>query len=122
MPLPDPHANEPTVELDGDIVKLFWEAKDAESAWRAEAERLYKRIVEALGDAYAGTVNGEKVLTYRPKAIYAGSRLRKDFPDLTEHFMEYKTSVEFNVDKFAEQHPEIAERYRVRALNRVTEI
>lgn len=122
MPLPDPYANEPTKELDADIVKLFWEAKDAEKAWKVEAERLYKRIVEQLGDAYAGTVNGEKVLTYRPKADYAESRLRKDYPDLTEHFMEYRTEVKFNLDKFRDAHPEIADRYRIRALNRVTDV
>jgi hypothetical protein len=118
MPLPDPYANEPTVEVDPDIVMLFHEAKLAEKAWKDEADRLYKRIVEQLGDASAGTIDGVKVLSYRPKSSYAEGRLQKDYPDLTDHFREYKSV--FNVQAFAQAHPEIAERYRVRALTELT--
>jgi hypothetical protein len=114
MPLPDPHASESTKELDRDIIKLWREAKAAEKAWKAEAERLYKRITGELGDAYAATVDGDKVLAYRPKSSYAESRIQRDYPDLAEHFMEYRAV--FNVHQFAQAHPEIADQYRVRAL------
>lgn len=117
MPIPDPHADEPTKELDPDKVKLYWEARDAERAWKKEAERLHKEITEELGDAHAGTVNGIKVMGYRPKESYADGRLQKDYPDLAEHFMEYRA--QFNVWSFAKAHPEIAERYRVRALTKL---
>ena len=114
MPLPDPHADEPTKELDRDIIKLWREAKAAEKAWKAEAERLYKRLTAEIGDAYAATVDGEKVLAYRPKSAYAEGRLQRDYPDLTEHFMEYRAA--FNVWEFAKAHPDIADQYRIRAL------
>jgi hypothetical protein len=114
MPLPDPHADEPTKELDPDILKLFWEAKEAEKAWAAEARRLHKRITEDLGDAHAGTVNGVKVISYRPKDAYAGTRIQKEYPDLAQHFMEYRA--EFNAFAFAQAHPDLAEPFRVRAL------
>ena len=57
MPLPDPHANESTAELDRDVFKLWQEAKAAEKAWEAEAERLKKKIVADLGEAFAGTID-----------------------------------------------------------------
>lgn len=116
MPLPDPHANEPTVEVDRDKFKLWREARDAVKAWTAEAERLRKELEAEGGDAYALTVDGQKVITNRPKDQYAEGRLIKDYPDLTAHFFEVRIQNEFNIDKFCEQHPEIAERYRVRAF------
>ena len=122
MPLPDPHADEPTVEIDQDTWKLFLEAKAAEKAWAAEKNRLYKRLVAEVGDAYAMTVNGEKVALYRPRSNYAEARIIKDYPDLTQHFFEYQTNSVFNMAKFAEQHPDIAEQYRVRALVEVESV
>jgi hypothetical protein len=116
MPLPDPHANEPTQELDRDKVKLYQEAKAAVKAWTEEMNRRKKALIEELGNAFAGTVDGEKVVTYRPKEQYAISTLVRDYPDLTQRYFEHKVEQVFNMDKFHEQHPEIAEKYRVRAF------
>jgi hypothetical protein len=116
MALPDPHADEPTVEVDRDTVKLMLEAKANAKAWTAEYDRLRRKFEAELGDAYAATVDGEKVLTYRPRTDYAAARIIKDYPDLAAHFFEYKTENTFNVEKFALAHPQIAEQYRVRAL------
>lgn len=116
MPLPDPHADEPTVEVDRDTVKLMQEAKANAKAWTEEYERLRKKFEVELGDAYAATVDGEKVYTYRPKEAYAEARLIRDNPDLAQHFMEFAYVNQFNFTKFRQQHPDIAERYRIRAL------
>jgi hypothetical protein len=116
MPLPDPHASEPTTEVDRDTYKLYEEAKGAVKAWTTEMVRLKKKLIEEIGDAYAATIDGEKVLGYRPKDAYAEARLRQDYPDLTEHFVEVKVQSVFNMDRFAEQHPDIAAKYRIRAL------
>ena len=116
MPLPDPHANEPTKEVDRDTYRLLQEAKVAVVAWTTEFNRLKAKFLEEMGDAFAATVDGEKVYTYRPKDQYAVSRLIKDFPDLTEHFFETQRQSVFNIDKFREAHPDIADKYRVRAL------
>lgn len=116
MPLPDPHVNEPTREVDRDTYRLLQEAKAAVFAWTAEFNRLKAKFLEEMGDAFAATIDGEKVYTYRPKDQYAVSRLIKDYPDLTEHFFETQRQSVFNVDRFREAHPDIAEKYRVRAL------
>lgn len=121
MPLPDPHADEPTVELEGDLWKLWNQARTNAEGWSTEADRIRKRIEERIGDAYAATVDGVKVLTYRPTKKYAEARLRKDYPDLTEHFILVQKVEVLDTDKFAAQHPEIAERYRVRSLRRTGE-
>lgn len=119
MPLPDKHADEPTVAIDADLFFKWQQAKASVAAWTVEYERLKKLVYAQVGDAFAATVDGEKVLTYRPQVNYADARLRKDYPDLTEHFMTMKVETVFDVDAFAAHHPEIAEKYRVRALKEV---
>lgn len=116
MPLPDPWANESTQEVDPDTYKLLQEARAAAIAWTTEVARLKNKLMEEMGDAYAATIDGVKVYTYRPRDQYAEGRLIKDYPDLTAHFFEVQRQNVFNVEKFREAHPDIAEKYRVRAL------
>jgi hypothetical protein len=116
MPLPDPNANEPTRELDRDKWKLYQEARAAIKAWTTEMVRLRKELEREIGDAYAGTVDGDKVVTYRYKDQWAVTTLVKDNPDLAEHFYKYKTERVFDLDEFRARHPDIAEKYRVRAF------
>jgi hypothetical protein len=121
MPLPDRHANEPTVELDQDLYKYYLEAVDAVDRWEKELKRRRARLEEQLGANFAGTVNGVKVITYRPTAKYAEARLIKDFPDLTSHFFRTVVKEEFQIQDFATSHPEIADQYRTRSFRRVGE-
>ena len=116
MPLPDPHAGEMTVELNEDVFQAYEVALARLQEWTDYVNKLKTMILEQLGDAYAGTVNGEKVVAHRPKEQYAISRLRKDYPDLTERHMKWKTEQVFDQDSFAQAHPEIMEQYRVRAF------
>jgi hypothetical protein len=116
MPLPDPNANEMTVELDRDKVKLLDEARVQIKAWTTYYSRLKTELIEALGDATAGTVDGEKVVYYRPKDQYAISRLEVDYPDLVEHFKKMEIREVLDVAAFGAQHPDILTKYRVRAF------
>lgn len=120
MALPDPYAHEPTKELNPDKVRLFKAARDAVAKWTAELERLKKELQAELDGAHAGTVDGVKVVTYRPQDRYAVARLVKDNPDITEHFWKHEVVRQFDVDTFTAQHPEIADAYRIRAFNEVT--
>jgi hypothetical protein len=116
MPLPDPHASEMTVELDQDKFKLLEEAKAQVQAWMKHYNRLKEELIEAMGDATAGTVDGEKVVYYRPKDQYAVSSLERDYPDLVEHFKKMTFKEVVDVEAFGAQHPEILTKYRVRAF------
>lgn len=117
MPLPDPHAGEPTAEIDPDTWTLLGQAKDSVDAWQKEFNRLKAKLIEELGDAYAATINGVKVASYRPQTRYAEARIIKDYPDLSVHFFRSQTENVFDMARFAEQHPDIAQRYRVRSFN-----
>lgn len=119
MALPDPHADELSVELDSDLIKLYRQAKVNAQGWKTEEDRLRKRIEESLGDAFAGTVDGEKVVTYRATSGYAEARIRNDFPELVQHYMRPVTKDEFDMELFAKAHPEIAEKYRIRSFRNV---
>jgi hypothetical protein len=105
-----------TVELDSDKVKLMEEAKAQIKAWTHHYNRLKTELITALGDATAGTVNGEKVVYYRPKDQYAITRLEADYPDLVEHFKKMEFREVLDVEAFASQHPDILDQYRVRAF------
>jgi hypothetical protein len=116
MPLPDPHAGEMTVELNRDIFKAYEEGLARLKEWTEYVNKLKKIILDELGDAYAGTVDGAKVVAHRPKDQYAVGRLRTDYPDLTERHMTWKTEQVFDLESFVQAHPEIVEQYRVRAF------
>lgn len=119
MPLPDPHAKEPTVELEKELWQSYENALVALNKWTQYANDLKARLLKELGDAYAGTVDGKKVVAHRPKDQYAVSRLRQDYPDLTEHFMRWKTEQVFDTEAFSVAHPEILEQYKVRAFTKL---
>jgi hypothetical protein len=116
VPLPDPYADEPTAELDPDYVKLWREAEAAKKAWEKEAGRLRGILEDQLGHAHAGTINGEKVIYYRPQKNYAGQAIRRAYPELTEHFLKRVVVEEFQAEEFARAHPDLAEPYRVRSF------
>lgn len=116
MPLPDPHAGEMTTELDSDLWDQYEKGLATLKEWTEYVNKLKKMILEQIGNAYAGTVNGEKVVSHRPKDQYAISRLRQDYPDLTERFMRWHTEQVFDEEAFIAAHPEIMEQYRVRAF------
>jgi hypothetical protein len=116
MPLPDPHAHEPTVELDHDKWKLLQEAEDAIKQWVRHRNRLKLELIQALGDATAGTVDGVKVCYYRPKDQFAISRLEADYPDLVERFKKMEVKEVLDVAAFEAAHPDILTKYRVRAF------
>jgi hypothetical protein len=121
MPLPDPYATEPVVELDPTKVKRWVEARENAEAWQKIADQLKSELMAEIGDAHAGKVGDEKVITYRPSAKYAEARLRKDHADLAQHFMRDRLETYFDMDAFAKRHPDIAAQYQVRQFRQVTE-
>ena len=121
MPVPDRHEDEPAKEIDRDYYRLWREAKGNAVAWETEAKRLRRLLEEQLGDAFAATIDGVKVLTYRPTATYATQAIIKDFPDLVRRFMRQEISEVLDVEAFRRAHPDVAERYRARSWREVTQ-
>jgi len=116
VPVPDKHADEQVTEVPQGLYHQWLSAKASAKAWEDEAERLRKLLEEALGHATAGTVDGEKVITFRPGSGYAWRRIMDDYPDLAEHYTHRKVVTELDMDLFAVAHPDIAERYRIRSF------
>lgn len=114
MPLPDPYANEPAIDLDETKVQLWLNAQDAADRWQEHADALKKELMESMGNAHAGLVNGKKVITYRPSEKWATSRLIKDYPDVTRHYMVDRTRSELDINAMLNQHPDIVNQYQVR--------
>lgn len=116
MPVPGPHDDEFTVELEPAAWLAYRQAVTNAQAWQRIAERLRSDIEARIGEATAGTVNGEKVVYYRPSEKWAVSRIRADYPDLTMHFMRMKEQPYFDIEAFRQKHPDIADKYQVRSF------
>ena len=121
MPLPDRYENEPTIQLDPEKVNRWREARANAEAWQDIADKIKAELVGDLGDATAGKIGDDKVITYRPSERYAEARIRQDHPDLVPHFMRTKTQEVFDMAAFRRSHPEIAEQYHVRQFRLVEE-
>jgi hypothetical protein len=117
MPLPDPNADETTVEISHGLRVRHNYCVEQVKYWQKLADEAKGEILAAMGDAFAATIDGEKVYTHRPKSNYADARLRKDYPEMTQHYVRTKEVEVFDVTMFAKVHPEIAEQYRVRSFN-----
>jgi hypothetical protein len=118
----DPHAGEPTADLDPATYSAYMEAKANAKSWKAEAERLENMLNEQLGDAYAGLVDGRKLVYHRPEKRFQAAQLQKDYPELTQHFLRLEYVNVFDVEAFAKLHPEIAEQYRTRSFRSLADV
>jgi len=116
MSLPEPKPGELTVEVDRDAWKLLKEAENAAKLWADEVTRLKRKVQESMGDATAALVDGQLVATWRPKQTWRKADLIKDYPDLTEHYMTTEVTTVFEVNRFAEVHPDIAAKYQTRSF------
>jgi plasmid stabilization system protein ParE len=119
MALIDKHKDEPTAELDRDLFTQYMEAENNAAAWKSVANRLREALEKQVGDAFAGTIDGVKVVTHRPADNYAVARLQKEHPEIAQHYVRYETSAVFDIELFAKAHPEIANQYRVRSFRKV---
>ena len=115
----DKHANEAVVEVDLGKWARYREAMDASRQWKKIADDILASIKVDMGDAYAITMEGVKVATYRPTNRYAEAQLCKDYPELTRHFMHTEIKETLDMLKFATAYPDIAAGYRVRAFREV---
>ncbi len=121
MALPDKHKDEPTQEISRDLYGNWLEARAAAAAW-AKLEQRYREELEGqIGDAYAATIDGEKVISYRPASGYAEAALRRAYPELTQHYVHTITKAEevFDMDLFARAFPEKADEFRIRPFKAV---
>ena len=117
--MPDKHADEIAVEIDHDKWFQYQRAMAASRQWKKIADDMLASIKVDMGDAYAITMEGVKVATYRPTNRYAEAQLCKDYPELTRHFMHTEIKETLDVLKFAATYPDIAATYRVRSFREV---
>lgn len=114
MPV-DPHADEPTAELDPVKWALYVELLKAMEAGEQRLEDLRKEFEEAIGQAHAGVVDGKKVITFRPRTgSYNTTLLKKEYGELTQHFMHPVTRDALDMELFARAYPEYAAKYQTR--------
>jgi hypothetical protein len=116
VPVPDKHAEEPVQEIDSDLYVKWLRARANAAAWKAEEDRFRAILEDSMGDATAGTVEGMKVVGFRPSSKWATKRLMEDYPDLANMYIKRTVVDEFDMVTFRKVHPEIANKYQVRAF------
>ncbi len=112
----DPHADEPKVQLDPVTYREYLQAASNADAWKKEAERLKAILDEQIGDAYAGVVDDEKVITHRPEQRWRLAALVKDYPDITQHYIITEVNRVLDIAAFRKVHPDIADKYQSRSF------
>lgn len=110
----DPHADEPTVEIDADDYAQWLEIRAAIKEAEAVEAGLRKKIEAQLGIATAATIGGKKVITWRPRQGWNTTGLLRDYRDLCEHYMTTEVRSRLDVYQFAAHHPDVAARYQTR--------
>lgn len=120
MPIPSKYEDEPKVEVPKDLYASWREAEEAAAAWKKVAEQRRAELEQIIGSAYAATIDGATVITYRPSEKWATAALIKAYPELTQHYMRKRETQELDLDLFRRAYPEIAEAFRVRTFRDAT--
>lgn len=113
MPV-DPYADEPTAPLDPVQWALYQELLKAMAVAETRLKDLRASFEEQIGEAHAGTVDGKKVVTNRPKNGYNTTLLKKEYGDIAQHFMRDETKPVLDMATFARAYPEIAQKFQTR--------
>lgn len=116
MPLPDPYADEPAVQVNVDLYRHWRELEQFALQYAKAAEAAKALLIQQMGDAHAGLIEDRKVVTNRPTKRYATARIMTEREDLAQHFMHEVTNKVLDMEAFRIRHPEIAENYRVRSF------
>ena len=116
MPLPDPYTDEPAVQVNEDLYRHWRELESFALQYAKAAEAAKALIIQQMGDAHAGLIGEDKVVTNRPTKRYATARIMSEREDLAQHFMHEVTNKVLDLEAFRIRHPEIAEKYRVRSF------
>jgi len=110
----DPYQNEPAVQIPPDLWDEYTTGVRAVQEWEAYLEIRRAKIEELIGTAHAGMVGNKKVVTYRPINKWSVGGIRRDYAEMAAHFEHEVTRVEFDLNAFRAQHPDIAEKYQTR--------
>jgi len=116
MPLPDPYAEEPAVQVNEDLYRHWRELELFALQYAKAAEAAKALLIQQMADAHAGLIGDVKVVTNRPTKRYATARIMTEREDLAQHFMREVSRKELDLEAFRIRHPEIAEKYRVRSF------
>lgn len=119
MPVPGPHDKEPTAEIPGGLWRSYLEARRNREDWEAHEKHYRERVEKLIGDASAGTVGGVKVVSYRPAEKWSVTGIRKEYPEIAQHFVVTQTVENFDISAFVAQHPDLAEPFRSRSFRLV---
>jgi hypothetical protein len=119
-PVPD----EETVALDAHVDKLkkLAQCSDNIKFWKTEYEKAQAEIEKVMGEATIGTVDGQKVITYRYEDRFRGGDFKKKYPDTWRTFVTEVVEKKFNVDLFRASRPDLYDEFRVRAMKSTFEI
>lgn len=118
----DPHADESTADVDPVTYSQYMEAAANAMSWEKEADRLRALLDAQMGNAYAGLVDGRKLLTHRPTSTFRVAQLVKDYPELTQHYLHSEVKQVVDMAAFVHDHPEIAESYRSRQFRSLADL
>jgi hypothetical protein len=88
-----------------------------EAFWKKEKERAAERLQALMGESGTeGVIDGKEVLTYEYTDRMRTADFKKAHPDLYEAYTDEVTKLEFNVESFKRNRPDIYHEFQSRSL------
>src|SRR5678815_5044356 len=110
---------EPTVEIPLELFRKYQEARRNREDWASWEKHYADKIQELMGDKPAATVDGKKVLSWRPSEKWSEVGIRREYLEIAQHFDVTREVTRFDVKAFVAQHPDLAEPFRSRSFRMV---
>jgi hypothetical protein len=119
MAVQGPHDKEPTVEIPLELFRKYQEARRNREDWASWEKHYADQIQALMGNAPAATVDGKKVLSWRPSEKWSEVGIKREYPEIAQHFEITREVTTFDVKAFVAQHPDLAEPFRSRSFRMV---
>lgn len=100
-------------------IKLLAEERECANNikwWTERRKMVTAEIIDHLGGAEVGTVNGVEAVTYRPREQFNSTEFKKKYPNLYHVYCREITKTEFDADWLKDTRPDLYKEFQVRPL------
>jgi hypothetical protein len=99
------------------LLEEIAECQESVDYWKKRQAKLEETLAALLGDSELGTVNGEKVVTFKPVDRFKGAEFAKQYPDLSQAYMHEETKRVVDVQLLRIARPDLYSEFCSRPLS-----
>jgi hypothetical protein len=95
-----------------DLLRRLNEATKARMGWAKIEADLKEQLAKLLGDAYEGTVNGERAFERKPIDQFNTTNFKKEEPDQAKFYTRTKEVEVIDIDLIKRTNPDMYHRFQ----------